>query len=267
VKKYLFIASLASIFIAAGCLTTNPEGANGRTIKDLNLVMINVQPGEFVMGSDQWAGDEKPAHKVRITNEFWIGRTEVTQAQYEKIMGNNPSLYAGDNSPVEQVSWKEAMEFCRKLTESEKKAGSLPAGYAYRLPTEAEWEYACRAGTTGDYSGKVEDISWNGTNSKNSTQDVATKSPNPWGIYDMHGNVWEWCMDSCNYGENGVSNDTFKEGQVNPCSVKGDNKLLKGGSWCFDPKRCRSSARYADSPDFKAADIGFRIVLAQEIKP
>ncbi|OGV56248.1 MAG: hypothetical protein A2X45_12195 [Lentisphaerae bacterium GWF2_50_93] len=278
--KYLSIPALAALFIIAGCSTSSAPESNGSpdkspavkgstSAKDFitsidGLVLVKLEPGEFVMGSDKWSGDEKPAHKVKLGRSFWIGRTEITQSQYEKIAGKNPSLYGGKNAPAEQLSWESAVDFCRKLTESDK--SRIPEGYAYRLPTEAEWEYACRAGTTGDYAGKIEDLAWDGSNSKNSTQEVATKSPNAWGIYDMHGNVWEWCLDSCEYGEKGVRTETFTEGLSDPCSTKGDFRVLKGGSWCFDKKFCRSSTRYADKPDFAAADIGFRIALAPEIK-
>ncbi|HBC86550.1 MAG TPA: formylglycine-generating enzyme family protein [Lentisphaeria bacterium] len=265
-KNLIIIPVLASLFLAAGCMSSEPAGDSFKAVNSIGLALINVEPGEFTMGSDQWTDDEKPVHKVKITTEFWIGKTEITQSQYEKISGKNPSLYEGSNAPAEQISWNDAIAFCTKLNELEKKEGRLPQGYIYRLPTEAEWEYACRAGTTGDFAGKTDDISWNGGNSKNSTQPVATKSPNPWGIYDMHGNVWEWCLDSCEYGEKGVKTDTYKDAAVDPVSTMGDHKILRGGSWCFDTKFLRSSTRYADKVDFKAADIGFRIVLAREIK-
>ena len=266
-KKLLILSSLASLILIAGCHTpTNPSSEKNKAIKALGITMIYILPGEFIMGSDKWNSDEKPAHKVRISQPFWIGECEITQSQYQEIMNASPSLYIGKESPVEQISWEDAAEFCKRLNEIEKKEGRVPAGYIYRLPTEAEWEYACRAGTVDDYPGKPDDISWNGSNSENSTQDVGTKSPNPWGIHDMNGNVWEWCLDSCGYGETGVSTDAYKDGITDPFSSKGDFKILRGGSWCFDVKFCRTTKRYADKADFSTADIGMRIVLAPEIK-
>lgn len=263
----MLLSALALLFLISGCKTpTNPSCEKNRTLKVLYLTMIYIEPGEFIMGSDKWNNDEKPAHKVKITKPFWIAECEITQLQYQKITDQYPSLYTGKYAPVEQISWDDAAEFCKKINEIEKKEGRVPAGYCYRLPTEAEWEYACRAGTKDDYPGKVDEISWNGNNSENSTQDVKTKAPNPWGIYDMNGNVWEWCLDSCEYGENGVVTDTYKDGITDPFSTKGDFKILRGGSWCFDPKFCRTTKRYADKADFNTADIGMRIVLGPEIK-
>jgi len=194
------------------------RATNARTIPDLNLDLVYIAPGSFLMGTPEQStvvkwyytvrekltkqpnlgadrDNERPVTWVTLTHPFWIGRTAVTQGQYQAVMGTNPSDFtaAGRDAPVEQVSWDEAMAFCAKLTEREKAAGRLPASYAYTLPTEAQREYACRAGTTGDYAGDLDAMGWHRANSGNTTHPVGTKQPNAWGLYDMHGNVWERC--------------------------------------------------------------------------
>ena len=155
-----------------------------------------IPAGEFMMGSPESVDDAddraKPQHKVRITKPFHLGVHEVTQAEYEKVMGKNPSNFKGARNPVEQVSWKDAVEFCKRLTAKE--------SMTYRLPTEAEWEYAYRAGTTtrysfGDDPASLGEYAWYGDNSEKKTHPVGEKKPNTWGLHDMHGNVWEWCAD------------------------------------------------------------------------
>jgi formylglycine-generating enzyme required for sulfatase activity len=192
--------------------------ANARTIPDLNLDLVWMAPGDFQMGTPEqkflvkWyylarekltkqpnpgAGfdNERPVTWVTFTQAFWLGRTAVTQGQYQAVMGGNPSQFtaAGRDAPVEQVSWDEAMAFCQKLTEREKAAGRLPAGYAYTLPTEAQREYACRAGTEGSFAGDLDAMAWYEAHSGGTTHPVGLKQPNAWGLYDMHGNVWERC--------------------------------------------------------------------------
>ena len=131
----------------------------------VKLDFMPIKAGSFEMGSNSGGWDEKPVHRVTLTKPFWMGRTEVTQGQYEKIMGSNLSHFKGGNNPVERVSWNKAVEFCRKLTEVERKSGRLLSGYEYRLPTEAEWEYCCRAGTTGDHAGSLDAMGWYRSNS------------------------------------------------------------------------------------------------------
>ena len=167
---------------------------------DVKLKMVKVEKGSFQMGSNDGNSYEKPVHKVTLTKDFWIGETEVTQSQYKTVMGKNPSSFKkGGNYPVECVSWYDAMAFCRKLTELERSAGRLPKGYEYTLPTEAQWEYAARGGKSKgyEYSGSDDlgEVGWSWDNSNGATHSVRQKKPNELGLYDMSGNVYEWCRD------------------------------------------------------------------------
>ena len=205
--------------------------------------------------------NEGPQHRVRITNDFYIGSTEVTQAQYAAIMETNPSHFKGEDNPVETVSWNNAVEFCRKLSEME--------GKKYRLPTEAEWEYACRAGTTTPfYTGETIDTSQanyngrevygNGTKGVFRRRTIAVGSfpPNAFGLYDMHGNVWEWCQDW--YASNYYSTSPTTDPQ-GPST--GDHRVLRGGFWIVYPGNCRSSVRDWNTPVNRLSSNGFRILL------
>jgi formylglycine-generating enzyme required for sulfatase activity len=225
-----------------------------------------INPGSFTMGSPDTEYDrstnEGPQTEVTLTNGFWIGRFELTQGEYTALLGTNYSYFAGDtNQPVEEVSWFDASNYCALLTTQEQAAGRVPAGYVYRLPTEAEWEYATRAGTTtrfffGDdltYT-LLLDYGWISTNSDQTTHDGGGKLPNPWGLYDTSGNVWEWCADW--YG-------TYVGGSVaNPTGpTAGVYKVMRGGSWHFGAGDSRSADRNFNSPDFASFGIGFRVVL------
>jgi len=190
---------------------------------------------------------------------YWLGKTELTQGQWEALMGSNPANLknAGRDAPVEQVSWDDAMQFCRKLTERERQAGRLPEGYEYTLPTEAQWEYACRAGTTGDYAGNLDAMAWYNQNSGNTAHPVAQKQPNAWGLYDMHGNVWEWCRDwKADYPGGSVRDPT------GPSS--GSSRVSRGGSWYADADAglCRSAVRLGDGPGLRDFSQGFRFALS-----
>jgi formylglycine-generating enzyme required for sulfatase activity/predicted Ser/Thr protein kinase len=217
-----------------------------------------IPAGEFMMGAvpgdDDALEDEKPKHRVKITKVFYIGVYPVTQEQYEQVMGENPSGFEGDDCPVEDVSWYEAQEFCDKLSQL--------TGERYRLPTEAEWEYACRAGTTTKYYWGDEmdgDYAWYEENSGDETHEIGRKQPNAWGLYDMSGNVGEWCGDW--YDENYYSRSPAKD-PVGPSS--GNDRVLRGGRWNSDSGGIRSSTRDGYRPDYDGSNSGFRVVREVE---
>ena len=214
----------------------------------LDLDMIWIKPGTFT----------RSGYNVTLSKGFWLGKYEVTQAQYEAVMGTNPSYFKGSDLPVECVTWHNATNFCAKLNAQEKAAGRLPSGYEYTLPTEAQWEYACRAGTTGDYNvngATLSDLGWYADNSNSKTHPVGQKKPNAWGLYDMHGNVWEWCLDW--YGDYPSSAVTDPKG---PSS--GSDRVIRGGGWSGNANRCRSAYRNLNYPGFGYGHIGFRVALA-----
>jgi formylglycine-generating enzyme required for sulfatase activity len=192
--------------------------------------------------------------RVTLTQPFWLGRTEVTQAQWVAVMGSNPSEFKGESLPVENMSWDDAMEFCRKLTAQEKQAGRLPAGYAFTLPTEAQWEYACRAGTTGDYAGDPDAMAWYNNNSGGTTHPIGTKQANAWGLADMHGNVFEWCRDW--YGNYPGGAVTDPKG-----AASGSFRVSRGGSWYFEASFARSAFRNSNSSAYRLYRVGFRPAL------
>ena len=210
-----------------------------------------IPAGTFTMGD----GDK--AHEVSLTQPFQISVHEVTQAQYEQVMGVNPSRFKGADNPVENVSWDDAVEFCRRLSElpAEKAAGNV-----YRLPTEAEWEYACRAGTTtkysfGDDESELRDHAWCSENSDVQTHRVGSKKPNAWGLYDMHGNVWEWCQD--------WHGDYPSVSVTDPSGVtSGSFRVFRGGGWGTAAEFCRSAQRALGEPSFPYPGGGFRVCLS-----
>jgi formylglycine-generating enzyme required for sulfatase activity len=251
----------------------------------MNLVLIPA--GSFLMGSpdsDQDAqGNEKPQHPVRITRPFYLGVTEVTQEQYEAVIGRNPSWFsasgggkdsvAGQDTgehPVENVSWNDAIEFCNKLSAREglKRYYSsggvvLPDGDGYRLPTEAEWEYACRAGSESRYSygddpAKLGEHAWFDANADGKTHPVRQKSVNLWGLYDMHGNVWEWCWD-------GYQGDYYNASPAadHPGQSRAADRVHRGGGWFSLPRFCRSAHRIRSSPGYRFDYLGLRVARAQ----
>lgn len=224
------------------------------TIPDPKLELRAIPGGSFRMGSAAGDTDERPVTEVTLLS-FWLGRTEVTQAQWQALMGGNPSGRKGDTLPVTRVSWDEALEFCRQLTERERAAGRLPPGFAYTLPTEAQWEYACRAGTSGDYAGSLSEFGWYAPNSSRQTQPVGTKRANHWGLHDMHGNVFEWCLD---WYEARLPGEPVRD----PSGPRtGANRVVRGGAWNSDPELCRSSSRNGNPPEARADVLGFRVAL------
>lgn len=216
----------------------------------LGMQMLWCPPGVFTMGSPE---DEEGRHgdetqvQVHISKGFWMARTTVTQGQWQSLMGTNPSYLQGANLPAEKVSWEDAQDFIIKINDME----NLPSGYHYALPTEAQWEYACRAGEKGPYSGgSLDEVAWYDENSGEKTHEVGHKKANSWGLHDMHGNVWEWCADW--YG------DTLKSGIDPTGPSSGDFRVCRGGSWSFGASRCRAAGRFGFTPGSRYLDLGFR---------
>lgn len=222
----------------------------------VTMKLAYIPAGTFVMGSDvkepdEYFDNDAPAHRVSITHPFYMSVTEVTQAQYAAIMGGNPSKFPGTNNPVEQVSWEDAVAFCKAL--------SKKTGRTFRLPTEAEWEYACRAGSTtrysfGDDADALSAYAWFEENSDRKTHPVGQKKPNAWGLFDMHGNVWEWCSDWVGEYRNAAVTDP--EG---PSS--GSARILRGGSCVDDARGCRSTYRFCGKPDSRYRTFGLRVLM------
>ncbi len=211
-----------------------------------------VPAGTFMMGSHESEGDrdsdEGPQHSVKISKPFYCGKFEVTQAQWKQVMGTSPSSFQGSENPVENVSWNDCQTFLKKLCDLE----GVQQG-TYRLFTEAQWEYACRAGTTGKYAGRLGSMAWYDSNGGDKTHPVGTKKANAWGLYDMHGNVWEWCCDW--YGD-------YSSGSVtDPTDVTvGSSRVYRGGSWYSDARRCRSANRNGYTPGYRRNYVGFRLL-------
>jgi formylglycine-generating enzyme required for sulfatase activity len=212
----------------------------------IGMKLVWIPAGEFMMGSPmseaQRHSTEGPQHRVRISKGFWMGAYEVTQQEYLAVTGNNPSIF---DLPVESVSWEDAQGFCRRLSQKD--------GRTYRLPTEAEWEYACRGGTTGPYAGDLEAMAWHRENSGDRTHRVGQKRPNAFGVYDMHGNVFEWCQNW--HGDYASSPEVDPQGPAG-----GSYRVLRGGSWGTDPRLCRSAVRVGSTPDGGNSEVGFRVV-------
>ena len=231
-----------------------------------NLVWI--PPGRFTLGSETnelgRGSDEGPQTEVTLTHGFWMSKFEVTQAEYTALLGSNPSTFQQDNQqPVEKVSWHDALAFCRQKTTAARDAGSLPVGLVFRLPTESEWEYACRAGSSTRYSygndlsnSDLMQYAWFVENSDSSPHPVGRLEPNPWGLHDMHGNVWEWCYDQWQYAYPGGKTDNFSAAE------DGWLRVARGGSWLYSADNCRSANRDDYGPNNRCSDIGFRFVLA-----
>jgi formylglycine-generating enzyme required for sulfatase activity len=232
------------------------------------LNMVWIVPGTFIMGAPTSDPDDEfdeTQHVVTLTNGFWMGQHPVTQGEYLAVTGTNPSAFTGDMSrPVEQVTWLDATNYCYLLTQREQSAGRLPAGWVYRLPTESEWEYCCRALTTSRYyfgndpgdGASLTNYAWYSVNSGSSTQPVGQLLPNAWGLVDMAGNVEEWCQDW--YGIYPTANVSYNP--QGPAS--GGGRVERGCGWDEAAPDCRSAARDTGSPGSGAHDLGFRVVLA-----
>jgi len=265
-KKYLLIAVCCvavTCFAASEKISSKkPESIPAQKkfeTKPIDMKLIYVTPGSFQMGANDGFADEKPVHKVIINKGFWIGKYEVTQNEYQTVMGNNPSKFKGKSRPVEMLSWHDAVKFCQKLTKRERAAGRLAPDCEYCLPTESEWEFAARGGVKSKgykFSGsnKADKVAWcNSKKSSDRTHDVGTKSANELGIHDMSGNVYEWCSDWYNKYSNIVT--------PNPAvAISGSDKVIRGGGWIIFAKYCRSTYRYKQKPDSRYNRLGFRVV-------
>ena len=252
-RAVLVLSVFVTVCLVVGCKAGKQEKKAGDvTFNSAGMKLAYIPAGEFVMGSpiDEGGrqGDEIQ-HTVKLTRPFWIGATEVTQAQWKAVMGVNRSNFEGDDLPAEKLSWKETEVFCKKLSEKE--------GMRYRLPTEAEWEYACRAGAAGAFSGtgNIDDMGWYASNSESRTHPVGTKQPNGWGVYDMHGNVSEWCSDI--YGAD------YPQWPVTDPAGAADGKyrVIRGGSWNYFAGGCRCAARSSAPASYQFRHTGFRVVM------
>lgn len=279
--RFLALCSLGFVMFAALSFYS-VQGAEPKEITNsLGMKLTLIPAGSFQMGSpnseEDRDDDEGPRHRVQLKQSFYLGVYEVTQSEYEQLIGSNPSYYSSEGGgseqvrgkdtsrfPVESVSWEDAIEFCKKLSAKE--------GHTYRLPTEAEWEYACRAGTTTPFhfgsrlngdKANVKGTSPYGTEEngpylKRPTT-VVSYSPNAFGLYDMHGNVWEWCQDwyETYYYRKSPSTDP-----TGPSS--GSSRVLRGGSWLDGAHFVRSAGRIRNSPDYRYHHVGFRLVRVSE---
>lgn len=262
------------IGLLSGCRGTSvpatkavePVVGRDRRVEGLGLELVWIDPGSFRMGTPSGGhNDERPVREVRISRGFWLGKFEVTQHEYQAIMGENPSNWKGDDLPVERVNWHKAVEFCEKLTERERRAGRLPDGYVYRLPTEAEWEYAARGGNRSrgfTYAGSnnLDEVAWHWDNSNSRTHPVGRKQPNELGLYDMTGNVWEWVHDWYQNNYSGLA-------ATDPSGPRtGSFRVYRGGSWNITASICRVAYRNRITPSNKFSLLGFRVSLAPPVQ-
>ncbi|MES1980846.1 MAG: formylglycine-generating enzyme family protein [Pseudomonadota bacterium] len=254
-QLFAIIISLALMAIpvqsqAANKIDTVRPAASNRIFKDCPNCpeMVVVPPGSFEMGSNKGA-DESPVHRVTIDRAFALGKIKVTQGQWKEIMGNNPSdnQSCGDHCPVDNVSWSDAQEFIRKL--------NARTGKQYRLPSEAEWEYACRAGHHQEYCGgdNVDSVAWYAGNSGNAIHASAAKRANAWGLYDMSGNIWEWVEDSWH--------DSYHGAPADGSAWQGDGvrRVLRSGAWYLMPHYVRAASRSRVEPVSREYGLGFRV--------
>ena len=265
--------------------SSSPKNGDIMKIENLEIELVYIEPGAFIMGGDA-ADIQKPVHDVSIANGYWMGKYPVTQAQYQELVGENPSHFqkglkfskgflgfGGDSLkddtsqyPVEQISWNDAKRFCQCLNNVEKSAGNLPEGYEYRMPTESEWEFAAQCGTEHsdkEFSGSnnINDVAWYKENSNDRTHPVGELAPNELGLYDMCGNVWEWCLDDWHNNYEGAPCDGSCWGES-----KGITRVFRGGGWSSLAEYCQLKNRYYLAPGFVYNFLGLRVVLGRILK-
>ena len=244
------------------------------------LEMVNIPAGTFTMGSplnEPNRDDDEQPHEVTLTQEFWLGVYEVTQEQYLAVIGKNPSWFPdGGNFPVENITWNEAKEFCEALNNNPEI--TRPEGFRFDLPTEAQWEYACRAGTNTPFfwgntlnadrancDGKYPyGTSTQGVYLKRTTRVGHYHNPNPWGLYDMHGNVWEWTRDHAFWQNAAIKTGNYDKPQTDPYCTHGEERIYRGGAWTNYCRACRSAYRRCRTPDNRYFNIGIRVALVKE---
>jgi len=272
-RRYIIAAFLVSVTLVLlpSCKRKAPDNAaevrsdaQSETKTESDVEMVRLPGGRFTMGDENEI--DAPPHEVVISS-FYIDKYLVTQEEYRRVMGKNPSRWKADKNPVEQVRWSDAVRYCnaRSLLEGIQPCYDLNTwrcnfdANGYRLPTEAEWEYACRAGTKtayffGDDPSKLKDYAWFEQNSGSKPQPVGQKKPNPWGLYDMHGNVWEWCND---FYKVDYYQDSPEENPKGP--ETGETKVVRGGAWKFSDESCRSGYRYNEAPGYADVCFGYDI--------
>lgn len=261
INQHRFIFGLALCIVCGiGCQKSPVDSSSPSTVRPPEPVlvpltnMVLIKAGTFL----------RIKYPVTISRDFWICKFEVTQGEFQSLLGRNPSKFTGDpRLPVEKVTFADASEYCTALTRREGAAGHLPAGLVYRLPTEGEWEYACRAGSSnlfffGDDAKVANDYAWTSENSDAMTHPVGLKKPNAWGLYDMHGNVWEWCLD------------WFEPYPAKPLidptgAASSKYKVFKGGGWNQEIQFARSANRFMMGPSTGIHFVGFRVVLGHSI--
>lgn len=266
--------------LATAALTLTGEALAGGAIVSnrLGMRLVYIPPGSFEMGSpptEKGRNPDEARHTVTLTRGFYLGQTEVTRAQWRQLMGGDPSGGdgCGPDCPVTQVSWEECLAFIARLN-------ALEQTQSYRLPSEAEWEYACRAGSRTAFSaGEIsvlhcqkdpvlQAIGWYCGNSGFAPKPVAQKAPNAWGLYDMHGNVQEWCQDRAAWrdptsGRTGVFTDTYRGTALDPLSLAGDRRVLRGGAWNSSAQDCRAAKRIVFKPALRRTYVGFRVARSR----
>ena len=275
-----FAVVVAAMFFCA------PVFAQGEKLpsvtNSIGMELIEIPAGKFMMGcseNDRYCGNDEAPVPVTLTKPFRLGKTEVTQGQWQSVMGTEPwkglfNVVAHEDSPAIHVSWDDATAFCEKLTAIERKAGTLKANEKYRLPTDAEREYACRAGTTttysfGDDDSKLGEYAWfidncrDGKPREEYAHNVGTKKPNPWGLHDMHGNVAEWCSDRCDAQDSNGEQQKPLGGTDPVFRTTGSLRFSRGGSYDGGPVVARSSGRSKLNPVFTRDSLGFRVARSQ----